>query len=382
MHIGIDARMFGTLQGGLGRHVQKLIEEIVLQKTQDSFTIFLRDDAYDLIPDLPHIQKVHANIPWYGLAEQTTFLKILKQHPVDLMHFPHWNIPLLYNDPFIVTIHDLLLMHYPSKQATLLGPLLFKIKYAAYKQALAHAVQKSKKIITTSQYTKKDIIDTLSVSPEKIEVVYQAPGMTCSKTDDHIIETRKKLDTKFGIEKPYFLYVGVAYPHKNLDFLLTAWEKFFAESRGTYQIVLAGKSNYFYEQLHKRVRRMPSRDLRASIVFTDYVLDDELCDLYYAAKAFVFPSLYEGFGIPALEAMAASIPVISSNATCMPEVLGNAAIYFDPKNPDDLCNKMREVSNYSTEMWSYVAKGHEQVGKYSWEKFGVETYTVYKKYSV
>ena len=176
MRIGIDARMYGPKQGGLGRYIQQLIAHLEQLETTDEFIIFLRKENWDeYTPKNNNFKKVLADIPWYGWQEQIKLSKIIKQEKVDLMHFPHWNVPLFYNDPFIVTIHDLLLLHYPTRKASTLGPFAYWFKNFVYKIVLRHAATKSKHILTISEFTRKDIVKNLGIAMGKITVAYLAP---------------------------------------------------------------------------------------------------------------------------------------------------------------------------------------------------------------
>lgn len=328
MKIGIDARMYGANQGGLGRYIEQLILHLEKLQTNDEFVIFLRRDNWnEYQPTAPNFHKVIADIPWYGFIEQIQLPKIIKKEKVNLMHFPHWNVPLLYNAPFVVTIHDLLLLHYPTRAASTLGPISYWLKNKAYRAVLNHAVKKSRHIITVSKFSKNDIVATLRVPEEKITVTYPIP-LPLSDNKNSL------LPTKYQITKPYVLYVGVSYPHKNLEGLIKAWKIFQKKYGNEYQLVLAGRKNYFYEQL----RNFSLQSSVSDVIFTGFVPDSELSALYRGANLYVMPSFYEGFALPALEALKAGIPVVSSQRTCLPEVLQDAALYFDPFDIDGIAN--------------------------------------------
>lgn len=217
MRIGIDARFYGGEQSkGLGRYTQKLIEQLATADTPHEFVVFLQDESleqWDL--DAPHITPVSAPYNWYTVNEQIHMPRTIAKQKVDLMHFPHFNVPLLYRDPFIVTIHDLIVLRFPTMRATTLGPLLYTVKHNAGKAVMRHAAKKSQHILTVSEFSKEDIVDYFGVSPEKITVTYEAaePVDTTHTTD----QDAQRVCATYGIERPYLLYVGNAYPHKNLD---------------------------------------------------------------------------------------------------------------------------------------------------------------------
>jgi len=343
--------MYGSKQAGLGRYIQQLILNLEKIDTENEYVIFLRQDNINELSDTnnTNFKIVIADIPWYSWQEQTKFKKIIKREKLDLMHFPHWNVPLFYNDPFVVTIHDLIMYHYPRAEATTLGPVKFWLKDRAHRIVLRHAVKKAKKIIVTSEFTKQDVHKTLGVGLEKMVVVYQAPfGEHATRNMEHGTNEPRILE-RLGISKPYVLYVGNAYPHKNLERLLKAWGIFQNKYGDNYQLVLAGKGSVFYERLKsveivENVGSVVNGQLEQAkrfnnynnIIFTGYVPDDELSQLYSNASLYIFPSLYEGFGLPPLEAQQYGVPVVSSSASCLPEVLGESALYFDPENVEQM----------------------------------------------
>ncbi len=369
MRIGIDARMYGPRQGGLGRYLQQLILQLEQIESTDEFVIFLRKENWDdYTPKNISFKKVLADIPWYSWREQLQLPGIIKKENVSLMHFPHWNVPLFYKDQFVVTIHDLLLLHYPTRAASTLGPITYWCKNLAYKFVLRHAVKKSEHIIAVSEFTKLDLRKTLGIPLDKITVIYQAPF------DNFQFPNNQLLDT-YDISKPYVLYVGVAYPHKNLSGLLRAWKLFEEKYGHECQLVLVGKNNYFYAKL----RTLNSELRTANVVFTDFVPDDSLPALYQNAALYVNPSLYEGFALPALEAMSHGLPVASSNATCLPEVLGSAALYFDPKNYSEMAEAIHEGLTNVPLRTALVAEGRKILTRYSAKKLAEKTYHIYQK---
>lgn len=369
MRIGIDARLFGSKQGGLGRYVEQLILHLEELNPEAEFVIFLRRENWDEFnPRNSRFTKVLADVKWYGFEEQTKFLNILKQHPVDLMHFPHWNVPLLYNRPFVVTIHDLLLLHFPTRKASTLGPIIYFIKHLGYKLVLSHAAKRAKKVITVSNFTKIDIVKNLKVPESKIEVTKPAP----TPSDPKIAEGKV---AHFGISKPYVLYVGSAFPHKNLDRTLEAWERFCSRNGGEYQLVLCGPKNYFYDQLINKFAQLFSEK---KVIYTGFVPDNELPSLYEGASLFIFPTLYEGFGIPPLEAMKHKIPVIASNASCIPEILEGAALYFDPKNIDEITAVIETGLKDEFLRAELLNLGQKMAQKYDWKLLAKSSWEIYQ----
>jgi len=384
MKIGIDARMMSS-NFGIGRYVQQLVKHLLEIDSENEFVFFVRD-ARDLTPDPSPTRRgdfkvVEADIPWYGWEEQVKFKKIIDKEDVDLMHFPHWNVPLLYNKPFVVTIHDLTMYHYPRPEATTLGPIKFWLKDKAHRLVVRHAVKRAKKIIVTSEFTRQDVHETLKVPMEKMVVTYQAPfeRNKIQDTNNFKIQPSSRAqvegNSKFKIAGQYVLYVGAAYPHKNLQGLIKAWKIFNDKYDLDYKLVLVGKRNYFYNQLFNN---RPIEQYN-NVIYKDDVSDTELVSLYTNASLFVFPSLYEGFGLPPLEAMSHGVPVVSSNRSCMPEVLGEAALYFDPENYEQMADVI--YRGLTDEEIRFVLKDNaiELLKTYSWEKLARETLGVYKE---
>lgn len=370
MKIGIDARMYGPAHAGLGRYVQQLISHLQKLETEHEFVLFVKGEHFnDVVISNNRFSKVCADIDWYGWKEQFGFKKIIDAQNVDLMHFPHWNVPLLYNKPFVVTIHDLIMQHYPRKEASTHGPIWHFIKDKIGRLVLRHAARKARKIITPSMFSKQDIVQTLGVLEEKVVVTYLGVA------EDAV--PNKKTFSEPNIQKPYVLYVGNAYPHKNLEGLLQAWYIFEQTYGSDYTLVLAGKENYFYKKIQQSVAAKQCKN----VVFTGFVGDTDLDGLYAQAELFVFPSLYEGFGLPPLEAMARGVPVVSSNRACMPEILGEGVVYVDPEDYEAVAEGMRTVLKDSDVRFRLTQKAKKELERYSWDKCAKKTLGVYENSS-
>lgn len=367
MKIGIDARMMGK-GFGLARYVEQLVLHLAKIDTENEYVLFVNEES-KAISHKSNFSQVVCDVPWYSLDEQTKMQGIIKKAGVDLMHFPHWNVPLLYNDPYVVTVHDLIMYHYPRPDATTLGPIKYFFKDKAHRLVVKNAVKKAKKVLVTSEFTKQDIRSTLGVSQEKMEVTYQAAYAASQKSE---IKGQKSLLEKFEVTKPFVMYVGSAYPHKNLDRLVDAWKMVDEKTDGQYQLVLVGKRTPFYERLIEK-----SKD-QASIIYTDFLDDQQLSALYRRASLYVFPSLYEGFGLPPLEAMSHGVPVVSSSATCLPEVLGDAALYFDPENAGFMAYTIVQALEDKDIRLELAQNTKKLLPLYSWEKLAQQTFNVYQ----
>ena len=344
LKIGIDARFFGPKDKGFGRYTQQLVENLERIDKWNNYFVFLKKERWnDYKPANSNFKKVLADYKWYGIKEQIFFPLKLKKYKLDLVHFTHFNVPIFYWGKFVVTIHDLTLRHFPTCRKNLKNLIFYPFKNLAYRIVFRHAIKSSENIIAISEHTKKDILKYYQVLKNKIQVIYE--GVTG-------ISPVRSAKRSFGGrgKKPYLLYVGNDYPHKNLKRLKLAFKKL-VENGLDFELVL----------------------------ITEFVSEKELDSLYKNASLFVFPSLSEGFGLPPLEAMARGLPIVSSNATCLLEILGNAAAYFNPLNIDDMAEKIQKTLLDDRAKKALIKKGFEQIKKYSWQKMVKETLGLYKK---
>lgn len=374
MRIGIDARFYGPTGKGLGRYIQKLIEYLEKVDSENEYFVFLRKENFSRFqPKNPNFKKVLADIPWYSWQEHIFMPRKIREVGVDLMHFPHFNVPLFYFGPYVVTIHDLTVSRFPTRRATTHGWAKYLFKRLAYKLVIRLAIWRAKKIIAVSQFTKNEIERYSRIDPGKIVVVYEA-----ADSERRALSERSDLSRcleKFKIKGPYLLYVGHAYPHKNLERLIKAFQ--LIKAKLDLQLVLVGKIDYFYQRLKDMAEKLGLTQ-KADVIFTGYLEDDELETLYQKATCFVFPSLSEGFGLPPLEAMARGTPVASSSHGSLPEVLGDAACYFDPEDARDMARVMSQAVEKKELREILIKKGYQQVAKFSWRKSAKDSLKVYQ----
>ena len=373
MRIGIDARFYGFIGKGLGRYTQKLIENLEkIDKINQYFIFLIKDNIDEYEPKSSNFKKVLADYRWYTLSEQVKLPFLLKKYKLDLMHFPHFNIPIFYRKKFIVTIHDLILIHFPTVKGTTLNPIIYWMKFLLYKIVIKSAIIKSEAIIAVSQFTKNDILRNYKINPKKIEVTYEACDDYCMLSpniDNEIL-------SRYGIIKPYIMYVGNAYPHKNLEGLVLAFKKLRENSKHKdTQLALVGKEDYFYNKLKSFVIKHEIKN----VVFTGYVPDYELDIFFHNVALYVWPSLYEGFGLSPLEAMAKGAPVISSDHPCMREILGDSVYYFDGTNIDEMTAAIDIVLSNPKIRRDLIKRGYDQIRKYSWKRMAIKTLDIYTR---
>lgn len=368
MRIAIDARFYGPFGKGLGRYVQKLVEHLPSTSLDAEVTVFLRRENWDAFtPRDARFTKLLADIPWYSLAEQVRLPRLLAKGKYDLVHFPHYNVPLFYRRPFVVTVHDLILSHYPTIRASTLHPILYKLKHVAYQMVIRSAVRRAAHVLTVSEFSKQQIVKEFGVPERRITVTYQAAERFAGSVDTTATAEAESY-------APYLLYVGNAYPHKNLEGLLDAYALLRSRRKDLPKLVLVGKPDFFYERI---CAYAVEKGLGESVVFPGGVSDRTLAALYAHALLYVFPSFEEGFGLPPLEAMLYGTPVLAARASCLPEVLGDAAAYFDPRSKAAMADALARLIDDSAARDTLRSRGTEHVQRYSWDRLAQKTADVY-----
>jgi len=369
--IGIDCRMYSSKFTGIGRYVYELTKNLAHIDKKNTYVLFFNDPEYDnYAPPSKNIKKIKVNAAHYSLKEQTRFNRILKKEKLDLMHFTHFNAPIFYNAPSIVTIHDLTLSLYPGKKKT---SFLHRMVYNIVINSIA---QKARTIIAPSNNTKSDIIEILKVPEDKIKVLYE--GVNSSFRQIHDETYPLALKEKYSISPPYLLYTGVWRTHKNLINLIKAFHILKTEYKYPGNLVITGRKDPAYSK--PIINQTHSLNLDSNIIFTGMVDELDLISIYNGAQVYVFPSLYEGFGLSPLEAMQCGTPVVASNASCIPEICGKeSAIYFDPLNPKDMADKIFQVISSDSLQQKLIKNGLERIKIFSWKKMAQKTLDVYKK---
>ncbi|MFA6458027.1 MAG: glycosyltransferase family 1 protein [Patescibacteria group bacterium] len=373
MKIGIDARMYSSGFTGIGRYTFELIRGLARLDAKNEFVVFLNPQEFEnFVAPAENFRAVRVDAPHYSTDEQTKFLKILNSEDLNLMHFTHFNAPILYHRKSIVTIHDLTLSKFPGKK---MNKLVHRL---AYNLVLRRATSHASKIIAVSQNTKKDLMELLKINSDKIEVVWNGVGREFVPSFPTEL-SRRQLEQKFGIRKNYLLYVGVWRDHKNILGMLEAMAQVVARQKDfDGEIVITGRPNKFYApEIFAKVRDLGLED---HFVFTDLVDDRDLLQLYQNARVFVFPSFYEGFGLPPLEAMACGVPVVASNASSIPEICGDGnALFFDPKNSEEMADKMWEAWSNEATRKRLRERGLRRIADFSWRKMSEATYEIYRE---
>ncbi len=367
MRIGIDARLY--TQTGVGRYLRNLIAELQLVDAENDYVVYLRQEEYSDLKLLnKRWQKKLVDLPWHTLKEQMIFPLILLQDNLDVAHFPYFNVPIFYPKKYLLTIHDLIIDHFDTGRASTLPYPLYLIKRLGYKTSLSIGIKKANWITAISQTTKQEIIDHYKVSKDKITITYDA-------LDEKFKKTVKSHTARNYYNFPYILYVGNAYPHKNLERLIKALKIIRKEK--DIKLVLAGDDKYFYPRLADFAKKL---GLREDVIFYGMANDRELVNLYSFALCLVFPSLMEGFGLPNFEAIACGILPVMSDIPVFREIWRNSVDYFDSYNENDMAEKILAVINLPSHQYrGKIEKLKNHLDDFSWKKTAQETLKIYDK---
>ena len=353
MRIGIDAQSASGKSTGIGAYTRNLIDHI--EKTGEaSFSCF--DSGKE---DLNTIERVS----WENIG---LFLKA-KNSDIDLLHVPGFAGPMFKGSiKTVTTVHDLIGIIYPEN--------LGIISRVYWQKWLPTCVKNSDFIIADSQNTKQDIIKLLNIPAEKIQVILLAVEDKFKPCQD--VSFLDSLRTKYKLPDKFILNVGTIEPRKNIAGLIDAFNEYVKFHDGEMDLVLVGKKDWGYEQVKAKVDKL---DLASRVVFTDYVEAQDLPGLYNLAEVFVYPSFYEGFGLPVLEALSSGCPVISSNVSSIPEIVGESGILLDPEDVNGLAISFGKFDKKIFLRSDFSEKGIERSKKFSWKRTAEETLEVYRR---
>ncbi len=371
--IVIDARGYSTTTG---RYIRKLVENLeILEADQNDreYVVLLFADEFDKYqPKNPRFSKQVAEFAHYSLVpEQIKFCRFLKTMKADLVHFTMPQQPVFYLGAHITTVHDLTLLKvFPGNR----NKFVYKLKQASGNFVFKRIANTSRAIITPSQATKDEYLKLLSPDPARSNLVARldlAKKMVVTpESADPIAE--KPAPYPALVDKSYIMYVGQQSNYKNLRRLIESHQQLLT-THPQLQLVFVGKLGEY----GKQTRSWAEQQNFTNIVFTGFVEDAQLAWLYQNCQAYVFPSLMEGFGLPGLEAMANDAPVVSSNATSLPEVHGDAAHYFDPTSVEDMTRAISDVLTDKTLRTKLIKNGYTQLKKYSWHRMAQQTLAIY-----
>ncbi|MCL5291368.1 MAG: glycosyltransferase family 4 protein [Actinobacteria bacterium] len=375
MKIGIDVSSAVNQTAGTGRYTTGLVKSLLKAEAYNEYVLYsFYGDASVLTSRLgvKSLELRAYNFNGRALRAYALALKMLGRTPdhllekADVFHVPDFAFPAPKGMPSVLTIHDLIFMRYPEHFTWINRTYMQKM--AAFSTANADVV------IADSENTRLDAAELLSIPDDKLIVVH--PGVSTEfspASEDRVEETLSRL----GIRRPYILYTGTLEPRKNLPLLIEAYNLCCKRDRSLdYRLIVAGKKGWLYDEVFKRVNELKLAD---KVTFIGYVADQDLPALYSGAEVFVYPSVYEGFGFPVIEAMACGTPVICSNTSSLPEVAGDGALLFDPSDKEQLADLIMAPVNDNELRRNLVKKGFKNAERFSWAKTAAETLQVYER---
>jgi glycosyltransferase involved in cell wall biosynthesis len=359
-HIVIDARI---RRASTGRPIDRLLEYLQDLDHDNRYTILLQpDDPWK--PRAGNFTALPCPFPQFSLnpLNELRFAWQLYRLKPDLVHFTMTQQPLLYFGNIVTMTHDLTMLNFVRRGKTPLPA--YWMKLALYRFLMKWSHRKSNRIIVPTKTTAKEVAGLQPSVKNKLVPIYEAAEPKLAK---------KSVQPK-GVSGDFIMYAGTSFPHKNLRVLIKAFD-ILQKNRPNLKLVLAGKREINSYELEEWAKSRPSYK---NIIFAGFIPDAELRWLYEHTQAYVFTSLSEGFGLPPLEAMANGAPVVSSNASVMPEVYGHAAHYCDVRDPEDVAQKVEEVLSDPTLRSKLIEQGHKQLKKYSWQKWAQQNLEVYR----
>ena len=355
MRIAIDARKLRDY--GIGTYVRNLLRHLARLDRTTEYVVLCHEADKQMASHLgENFRPVLDSSPGYSIREQLTVPLDLQRERVDLFHAPHYVLPPLTPCRAVVTIHDCIHLRFPQY-------LPNRIAYAYARSSLWIATHRASRILTVSETSKRDILDFFNVPESKIDVIYNAIDERFWEPppSDEIDRVRER----YQLDDPFVLYAGNIKPHKNIERLIEAFYALKKRGFENVKLLIIGDEISRYATLRRAVHR---HKLHKHVRFFGFVPDKTLAILYRLAAVFVFPSIYEGFGLPPLEAMASGTPVITSNVSSLPEVVGDAAVLIDPYQSDEIADAMERVLTDEALRNDLRRRGLERARHFSWER--------------
>ena len=354
MRIGIDARKLHDF--GIGTYIRNLLRQLARLDHETEYVVLCRPDDREALGTLgANVRPVVETARNYSVAEQLRIPIALKREGVTLFHAPHYVLPPLVTCRSVVTIHDCIHLMFPQYL-----PNQLALAYA--RTSIRLAAKRSTRVLTVSESSKRDILRFVDVPADKINVIYNAYDERFS--DEPREEDVVRVRERYQLHDPFVLYAGNVKPHKNLERLIEAFGSVRRRGLDHLKLVLIGDEISGYAALRRAVHR---HQLHKYVRFLGYLPEETLAVMYRLAGVFVFPSLYEGFGLPPLEAMASGTPVVMSNVSSLPEVAGDAAVLVDPYDPAAIADGIERVLTDDALRRDLTAKGLARAKQFSWE---------------
>ena len=366
MRVAIDARKLHDF--GIGTYIRNLLRHLARIDRDSEYVLLCRESDLEVASQLgPNFRAVLEPSPNYSLREQIHVPWVLHREKPDVFHAPHYVLPPATRCRSVVTIHDCIHLMFPQYMRN-------RAAYFYARASMWSAAHQAHRILTVSQASKRDIIHFFSVPPEKVVVVYNAIEERFSDTPSE--EAIERVRERYQLNHPFVLYVGNIKPHKNLVRLIEAFAELRRREFDELKLLIIGDE---ISKLPALRRAVHSHKLHKHVRFLGYLEDETLASLYRLASVFVFPSLYEGFGLPPLEAMASGTPVVTSNVSSMPEVTGDAAILVDPYSVDSIVEGIARVLTDPALSADLRRKGIARAREFSWDRSVQRTRQLYQE---
>ena len=367
MHIGIDARLVYHTRAGIGQYTLRLTQALAAKYKRIRFSLLQDRRNGQALVNAPNVAVARSLISSHHRMEQLLLPWAVDRLNVDVFHSPDFIPPLRAKTPSVITIHDLAFLIYPH----------FLTKESArYYGQIDRAARHADQIIAVSESTKQDLIKMLGTPEDKITVIYEAADPMFQPEDR--AAALRHVQELYDLPSEFVLFVSTIEPRKNVAGLLRAYRRLRDDYKLTPALVLAGAPGWLSDDVHELVKKL---GLGKQCYFLGRVSSHDLLQLYNAAQCLVQPAFYEGFGRTPLEAMACGTPVIVSNVSSLPEVVGDAALLFDPQEDEELTVAMWRVLTDKSLQEELRAKGFQRAAAFSWERAAEQTMAVYRKVS-
>lgn len=364
MRVGIDGRML--YHTGIGRYIQNLLTYLPREGVEVIAWVNEQGLQDERLSN-PYLQRRLSKVPVFHPLEHWAIAQEARRAGVDLLHAPHYNAPVFYRGKLVVTIHDLIPLRCP-------GTMRLKAAEAYFAGLVKRSVKRAERVITVSQHTRQDVLDFTRAPESKLVAILQ--GVDLKYASPVPPEALEAIRGANGLSGRYLLYAGQQKAYKNVELLLEVLSELRREpDLEDLKLVLVGARDPS-TGIEAAIARL---GLEEAVVQPGYIRDEaQLIALYQGASAFVFPSRYEGFGLPPLEAMAAGIPVVSSNRTSLPEVVGNAGLLVDPDDMLEWTRSIKRVLRDDALRTSLIDAGRKRVREFSWQRTADATLRVYQ----
>jgi glycosyltransferase involved in cell wall biosynthesis len=374
--IGIDARFAIHQRRGIGNYTLKLIQHLADMDASNQYILYVDNDEYEILPKNKNIVTKVIKPSNYMLWEQIALPMQAVKDGIQILHCPGNTAPLTLNGNIKLVASIMDVMYLKSYAELPKSSSIYQRAGRLYRRAVVpRSMNRLSRVITISHYSKKDIAKHFpDLGDEKIRVIYLAASERYRELDKG--SSLRAVNDRFGIDGRYVMTLGAMDPRKNTEMVIRNYIELRNEKKISEKLFVIGISDWKQLNVPKEVQE--SRHWK-DVIFVDYVTDDELVMIYNAAALFLYPSLYEGFGIPLLEAMACGTPIITSNTTAIPEIVGDSAYLISPRDGGQLKRAVVEMIRDDQARNAYIRKGLEKVKDYSWKKMAGETLNLYRQ---